>query len=356
MKILMLVLSLAAPALAQDYQAASETAVIAEAKPEAAPVDEAKAPISQAELPVEPQLPTVELVVETPATEEVAPTAKVETAPAAQTELPPAVKAEPAPAPKKVETAPAAKQDNLEVSTKSASQSEIEQLEYLSGAIQEDLKTMTTSAKEVVETTTVIGRMMMKMRQIDARAQQKPITDMNLAAATDGSSLEKLRSKFEDFKDEHWSRFAIPNFEYRFFKRDRDLVTVQNPVTLRKILEGITAARSKFMPAGCFDAQNKSFRTAPICQRRLAICGQSGFESQEKQLVAHQVGQDFKLEARALYSPDDAEEVLGNRYDTTSDRATLLSDETFYFCKIAARFGATFKAQPLLYPAEVASK
>jgi hypothetical protein len=245
--------------------------------------------------------------------------------------------------------------EQMEVSSKSASEGELEKLNYLSMAIQEDLKIMSANSKEVVETTSSIGRMMMKMRQIDVKAQQKPIVDSNSVVNPDGGALEKLKSKFEDFKDEHWSRFAIPNFEYRFFKRDRDLVTVQNPVTLKKILEGITQARSKFLPSGCFNTTSKSFNGAPICQKRLAVCGQAGFESQEKQLVAHTVNSEFKLEAMPLDTPDDAETVLGNRYDTTSDRSTLLSDETFYFCKLAARFGAAFKAEPFLYPAEVAA-
>lgn len=252
----------------------------------------------------------------------------------------------------KAEAAP----EQMEVTTKSASEGELEKLQYLTNAIQEDLKEMSVNSKEVVETTTSIGRMMIKMRQIDARSQQKPIVDSNVLVNPNSNALEQLKSKFEDFKDEHWSRFAIPNFEYRFFKRDRDLVTVQNPVTLKKILDGIALARSKFMPAACFNRDSKTFNSAPICQKRLALCGQSGFESQDKQLVAFNVNSEFKLEAQPLDSPDDAEAVLGNRYDTSSDRATLLSDETFYFCKVAARFGATFKAEPLVYPAEVAQR
>lgn len=233
---------------------------------------------------------------------------------------------------------------------------ELEQLQEIFSAIQDDLKVMAETANEVVQTTTTIGRMMMKMRQIEAKDKQRPISDNNLAVDPKGQNLEKLRLKFEDFKDEHWSRFAIPNFEYRFFKRDRDLVTVTNPGSLKKIIQGISQARAQFMPAGCFDRVKKTFNaSAPVCQKRASVCGQAGFESQENQLVAYQVNPELRLEAQFLSTPEDAERVLGNRYDTTSDRSTMLSDEIFYFCKLASRFGATFKAEPFYYPAEVAA-
>jgi hypothetical protein len=258
----------------------------------------------------------------------------------------------------KAETRPNSNQSGVPAPavTASPTDEDYSALQEIFDEIQDDLKVMSAESTEVVSTTVDIGRMMMKMRMIESRNGQKKISDDNLAVDPKKDNLEELKIKFEDVKDEHWSRFAIPNFEYRFFKRDRDLVTVTNPVSLQKILTGIAQARGQFMPTGCFSRDNKAFIAAPICNRRLALCGQSGYASKQNKLVAYRLDANLEMEPVALEYPEEAEDILGTRYDSTSERATLLSDEVFYFCKLAAKFGAQFKAEPYFYPSEVARK